>query len=227
MMKILVKIIIFFILLIILGGIFVLENQKLKETSQISNIPKKNIVICDAITETIPNNVIEENTNEETIKETQNIVVTKQNVNVETKIENSNIKEVQKKENILTEKTETPKKETEIIEDTTPSPAPTETPEEKPEEASEETYKKNGYFYNESETKFLISEFKRLTNSNDNFSVRISETAKNSNAFYPYKESEVYKQVCNIAFGSFIVYAEDYYIDDVKQRTLYYITFDR
>ncbi|MGN1271073.1 MAG: hypothetical protein ACI4UX_03760 [Clostridia bacterium] len=94
------------------------------------------------------------------------------------------------------------------------------------EQVKEDIPQKNGYYYNESESNFLVSEFKRLTNYDSNFTVRISKSAKSSNPFYPYRESEINKKVYNATFGYFIVYAEDYYKDDIKQRTLYYITFD-
>lgn len=58
-------------------------------------------------------------------------------------------------------------------------------------------YKKNAAACNT-----LVSEFKRLTNNSSDFKVRVDIAAKqkSKNAFYPYKESEIKKQVVNLTF---------------------------
>lgn len=79
------------------------------------------------------------------------------------------------------------------------------------------------YEKNENESKMLKSEFERITGNNNNFSAEIKSDAKNGYCFYPYRESEIKKQLKDITFGSFEVYAEDVYSNGVKKRTNYYI----
>lgn len=170
------------------------------------------------------NEITKEPTKEETINKTENI---KEDSTTKSKSGTVNTplpteKTVEKKEETKTD-TVVSNVEPGTIENTTltenttePSPTPVEP----------EVPKKNGYYYNEEKTNFLVSEFYRLTNNNPNFTVKPDSRAKKSNPFWGYKESEITKQIENISFGDFIVYAEDYYKDDVIQRTLYYICFD-
>ncbi len=87
------------------------------------------------------------------------------------------------------------------------------------------TEKQKIYTYekNETECEMLKSEFERITGNNPSFSVEIKEKAKDGYSFYPYRESEIKKQIKNLTFGSFEVYAEDVSLNGVKQRTIYYI----
>ena len=71
----------------------------------------------------------------------------------------------------------------------------------------------------------MLSEFNRLTNNNSNFSAEVKELAKKGYSFYPYRESEIIKQIKNITFGDFYVYAEDVFLNGVYKRTIYYINF--
>lgn len=168
--------------------------------------------------------ITKETTKEETINKSENVkedLTTKQkNGIVNTPLTTE--KPVVKKEETRTD-TAVSNVETKAIENITQTENTSETTSTHEEP---EIPKKNGYYYNEGKTNFLVSEFYRLTNNNPSFTVKPDEKAKNSSPFWPYKESEITKQIKNITFGDFIVYAEDYYKDDVKQRTLYYICFD-
>lgn len=168
--------------------------------------------------------ITKETTKEETINKSENVkedLTTKQkNGTVNTPLTTE--KTVVKKEETRTD-TAVPNVETKAIENITPTENTLETT---PTLEELEIPKKNGYYYNEGKTKFLVSEFYRLTNNNPNFTVKPDPKAKKSNPFWGYKESEITKQIENISFGDFIVYAEDYYKDDIIQRTLYYICFN-
>lgn len=93
------------------------------------------------------------------------------------------------------------------------------------QDKTEETKKVYTYEQNQDESNLLKNEFLKLTNNNPNFSVEINIKAKNGYCFYPYRESEIKKQIVNISFGNFYVYAENVFLDGQKQRTNYYINF--
>jgi len=168
--------------------------------------------------------ITKETTKEETINKSENVkedLTTKQkNGIVNTPLTTE--KPVVKKEETRTD-TAVSNVETKAIENITQTENTSETTSTHEEP---EIPKKNGYYYNEGKTNFLVSEFYRLTNNNPNFTVKPDPKAKKSNPFWGYKESEITKQIENISFGDFIVYAEDYYKDDIIQRTLYYICFN-
>lgn len=168
--------------------------------------------------------ITKETTKEETINKSENVkedLTTKQkNGIVNTPLTTE--KSVVKKEETRTD-TAVSNVETKAIENITQTENTSETTSTHEEP---EIPKKNGYYYNEGKTNFLVSEFYRLTNNNPNFTVKPDPKAKKSNPFWGYKESEITKQIENISFGDFIVYAEDYYKDDIIQRTLYYICFN-
>lgn len=79
---------------------------------------------------------------------------------------------------------------------------------------------------NEQLDKDLESEFKKITNNDSNFTVRIDSKALSSNPFWTYRESEIIKQVYDTSFGYFVVYAQDYYSNDILRRIMYYISYD-
>lgn len=89
----------------------------------------------------------------------------------------------------------------------------------------EETKEVYTYNQNSTESNYMLSEFNRLTNNNSNFSAEVKDLAKNGYYFYPYRESEIKKQIKNITFGDFYVYAEDVFVNGVYKRTVYYINF--
>lgn len=205
---------------------------------------------CTADEHICENNVKENNLTEEQIIENQSSInidiqeskITKETTKEETINKSENVKEdlTSKQKNgivntpLTTEKSVVKKEETrtdtavsnvetKAIENITPTENTSETTSTHEEP---EIPKKNGYYYNEGKTNFLVSEFYRLTNNNPNFTVKPDPKAKKSNPFWGYKESEITKQIENISFGDFIVYAEDYYKDDIIQRTLYYICFN-
>ena len=214
-------------------------------------IYQNNVIQNIVIEEQIAENKVSENVIDDKEKITNTNVIAKENITKEETIDKSsnieksveikqtNTKPVNKSEEKKVSNVEKVEKEEEKVVNTPvekPVQVENNSSEEKQEDkVTEEIEKepvkevipqKNGYYYNEGESNFLVSEFKRLTNYDSNFTVRISESAKSSNPFYPYRESEINKKVYNATFGYFIVYAEDYYKDDIKQRTLYYITFD-
>ena len=234
------------IVYIFLSTIF-LSGCKNQEEVVYQNNVIENIVIEEQITENkVSKNVIEEEaeitisnviakentTKEETIDKSNNIEKSVEIKQTNTKpVNKSEEKEVSKVEKVEKEEDKTistPIEKPVQVENNSPEEKQEDkvTEENEKETVKEVIPQKNGYYYNESESNFLVSEFKRLTNYDSNFTVRISESAKNSNPFYPYRESEINKKIYNATFGYFIVYAEDYYKDDIKQRTLYYITFD-
>lgn len=89
----------------------------------------------------------------------------------------------------------------------------------------ENTKKEFTYEQNLDQSNYMLSEFNRLTNNNSNFSAEVKELGKKGYSFYPYRESEIIKQIKNITFGDFYVYAEDMFLNGVYQRTIYYINF--
>lgn len=212
----------------------IMENVITEEQLIENQISTNTNIQENEILTNISNEIAKETTKEETINKSENIIkeTTTKPKNETVNTPAPTVKPVEqpvvKKEETKTD-TVVPKKETKPVENKTPiesTPEPTPTPEETPKPVEPEVPKKNGYYYNEDQTNFLVSEFYRLTNNNPSFTVKPDEKARNSSPFWPYKESEITKQIINITFGDFIVYAEDYYKDDVKQRTLYYICFD-
>ncbi len=208
----------------------IMQNTIAKEQIIENKIDTNTTIQENEILTNISSEITKEETKEKTINNSENI-----EKNTTTKPKNETIsnpsptvKPVEKPTNKKEEtNTVVPNTENKPIENNNPSestPAPT--PEENPKPTTPEVPKKNGYFVNEEASAFLLSEFYRLTNGNSNFTAEIDSKAKGSNPFWPYSESEITKQLINITFGDFIVYAEDYYKDDVKQRTLYYICFD-
>jgi len=211
------------------------DNNIMKNTIPEEQVVENQVILNNSVYKqevktTVSNEIAKEDTTkEENINKSQSI--TQNKVIEKPKTENTS-KSVENKEPKVEQKVE----KTEVLDNSKKEPIKEESnsspiiqEEIKSEEKQpivEEIPKKNGYYYNVTESNFLVSEFKRLTNNSSSFTVRISESAKNSNPFYPYRESEINKKVYNATFGYFIVYAEDYYKDDVKQRTLYYITFD-
>lgn len=193
------------------------KENNLTEEQIIENQSSINIDIQES-------KITKETTKEETINKSENVkedLTTKQkNGIVNTPLTTE--KPVVKKEETRTD-TAVSNVETKAIENITPTENTSETTSTHEEP---EIPKKNGYYYNEGKTNFLVSEFYRLTNNNPNFTVKPDPKAKKSNPFWGYKESEITKQIENISFGDFIVYAEDYYKDDIIQRTLYYICFN-
>ncbi len=219
------KIIILIIISLVITLIPTNFNTKEENICEVENNIESIEIICNEQDETI-----EEHKNINVISESEenNIVVEKKNdiIIKENKKETKQQKE-SKQENSSSVKEETihyeeikQEEPAEKVDDIVPQE------EEKPEVIINEVPKKNGYYYNEQESNRLVSEFKRITNYNSNFTVRIDKKAKNSNPFYPYREDQIEMQVNGATFGYYIVYAEDYYKDDIKQRTLYYITFD-
>lgn len=206
----------------------VIENIVIEE--QITENKVSENVIEDEVNTTISNVIAKENiTKEETVDKSNNIEKSVEVKETNTKPVNKPVeKEVSKVEKEEEKTISTPIEKPVQVENNSSEEIQEDkvTEEIEKEPVKEVVPQKNGYYYNESESNFLVSEFKRLTNYDSNFTVRISESAKSSNPFYPYRESEINKKVYNATFGYFIVYAEDYYKDDIKQRTLYYITFD-
>lgn len=233
-----------FAIVILLGYIFyryTWKNNVPDNNAEIANIEMQNEIGQNNMNEDVTENITKEEIIETSNKTTEVEIVEKKE---SPKTNNKTLEDTKSKvvvtetikdnSNIETNEQESVKIDTNISE-TTPSnpetkqeePTP-EIPEEtKKEEVQEEQKElKNGYFYNAEASNLLVNEFKRITNNDINFTVRIDSKAKESNPFWPYKESELIKQVCNTTFGYFIVYAEDFYKDDVKQRTLYYIELD-
>lgn len=208
-------IILLILLLLILSFIYFIF---LKNVKQDKKLELNNVIQCEEIVNKIENAVITSEITENSTKEESK----------EQKKSISKVNEIAPKTEITQPKdsiaSETSNSQDSIPVVKNPSDDITIEPEVTIPEVTEEL--KNGYFYNESESQLLLSEFKRITNNDSNFTVRIDKKAKNSNPFWPYKESEIQKQIGNMTFGYFIVYSEDYYKDGVKQRTLYYITFD-
>lgn len=81
------------------------------------------------------------------------------------------------------------------------------------------------YKQNVNQSNYMVSEFNRITNNDSNFSAEAKELAKKGYSFYPYRESEIKKQIKNITFGDFYVYAEDVFLNGTYKRTIYYINF--
>lgn len=206
----------------------IMENVITEEQLIENQISTNTNIQENEILTNISNEIAKETTKEETINKSENIIketTTKpKNETVNTPV--PTVKPVEqpvvKKEKTKTD-TVVPNVETKAIENITPTENTLETT---PTLEELEIPKKNGYYYNEGKTNFLVSEFYRLTNNNPNFTVKPDPKAKKSNPFWGYKESEITKQIENISFGDFIVYAEDYYKDDIIQRTLYYICFN-
>lgn len=199
------------------------EINNTLETANFINETKNDVLISD-ITENITKDEIIETPKEEKAKkiEEQKKITSKANENIP---KNENTKP---KAEIVTpipitpivsesEKSNITEENNIIVNNTTETEVPTTVIQKE---------LKSGYFYNSEESQRMITEFKKITNNDSNFTVKIDSSAKKSNPFWPYKESEISKQVYNISFGYFVVYAEDFYVDDVKQRTVYYITFD-
>lgn len=232
-----------FAIICLLGCIFygyTWKNNVPDNNAEIANIEMQNEIVQDnikGITENLTREEIIETSNKttevETVKKKESSKTNNKTLE-DTKSKVVVTETIKDNSNIETNEQETVKIETNVSEPTPTNPEtkqeePTpEIPEEtKKEEVQEEQKElKNGYFYNAEASNFLVNEFKRITNNDINFTVRIDSKAKESNPFWPYKESELIKQVCNTTFGYFIVYAEDFYKDDVKQRTLYYIELD-
>lgn len=215
-----------FILISLIVTVIPFNYKNNEEEINQNNCMIKNEIISNEIE--AENSVITEKTEEvnENVIEKSDVIMQNNTKSVE--IVQNNAKQSIKEEQIIIEEEV---KEEEIIEqeEIKQEEEQQETiiePIEQKEEIIPEVIKKNGYYYNEEATNLLVSEFKRITNYDSNFNVRIDEKARNTNPFYPYRESQIEIQVCNLSFGNFIVYAEDFYKDDVKQRTLYYITFD-
>lgn len=188
--------------------------------------------IAENITE--PEIEVEENNINETTDELSNIEENKSQEEVEKKIDEKSNSTNSNKTNsnkTPTNENKTVVTKTEDKKQTTYEKPKNEAKDEKKEnnvtedKKEKETKKEYTYKKNEKECQMLVSEFLRITNNNKNFSVTISENAKQGYPFYPYGASEIKKQVCNINFGKFCVYSEDVYCNGEYQRTIYYINF--